>query len=333
MTVTTSDDGASSPAPHPTVARTPVTVVTGGPGPVLLPELLDGKDVVVIHDGSDRIGMPKGHAIAIEPEVVALSQDCSRCAVRLDLIRVVQALAGRRRPPDRIVVVSTALAVLIQTFLIDPGLYRRSFVDRIVFVTDAVALGTQLAVTGGFQESPERFDQLAMADEIVLANLDRLTRPAADELVSAVQNRSRFATSSTIAACGNDGCGTFHLPSIEQRWLDHRQPDMQHRSGTYSFLRATIDGWLDRDRLDNWLEVLTAGDEGEMLRVRAVFAVAGEDRPWVAQGCRSVIDLDDGTHRWDDLQANGQPAATQLELIGRDIDPAAVRDSLATCIA
>jgi hypothetical protein len=56
-----------------------------------------------------------------------------------------------------------------------------------------------------------------------------------------------------------------------------------------------------------------------------VFAVVGEERPWVALGVRTTIELGETP-----LPHTTNHAAS-IRLVARDLDPVGVRDALADC--
>ena len=182
--------------------RVPVTVLTGflGAGKTTLIRSLlqraEGRRIAVIVNEFGDIGFDGSliedcAADACRPgDIVELTNGCICCTVADDFIPTMDALLGRDRSLDAIVIETSGLALpqpLLKAF--DwPGVRTRATVDGVVTVVDATALADgRVPLHAEVPDDPARThddpveevfdDQLACADLVVLSKAD-LVEPA-----------------------------------------------------------------------------------------------------------------------------------------------------------
>jgi len=274
-------------------------------------------------------------ALADEEVVVCASEPCLCCAQRLDLVRVVGKLAARGNRPDLLVVeadADTDLALMAQTMLRDPDLRRHTELQGIVVVVDAVGLALGLDMHGILNLPDSWCDQLAMADVVVLRNIDRLNPSAQERLLWALGGLA--PRSATVAGSRRhqgravldvDGFGTSRLGSRVIAPRAHRALPADSEPRT---VVIEIEGWLEVHRLSSWIDDLHAQLGADLLRLDGVLAIDGERRRWVARGARTTLDLQDGA-TWD----HDEVPRSSLALVGRRIEAGALGDTLVDCLA
>jgi G3E family GTPase len=313
--------------------RVPVTVVAGrwGAGKSGVIDRLMGdvpQGSVLLCDGFAAHHHEGAEVVAVEHEVLHASVGCPCCAVRTDLVEAMGDLLDRRRTPPHVVIEAVAgsdLAVIAQTFLRTARLREEAAVQALVTVVDGHALGTALGdhPHGGLEGID--LDAVAMSDLVVVNRLDRL--------VPATEQRAAWTVWS-LAGSGQmhvDGT-TRRADALARRILELPGFDLARGDGPRPSPRAervladdphlplrkvtiTVEGALDRARLDDWIGDLHARCGNHLLRWRASFAVAGRSRVWRGQGVRTSVDVDDGPDR-------AGRATSWLQLVGR-VPPAA----------
>ena len=212
--------------------KIPATVITGflGAGKTsIIRHLLEnaaGRRIALIVNEFGDIGIDgeilKGCGIegCEDEDVLELANGCICCTVADDFVPTMEALLGRERKPDRIVIETSGLAMpkpLVKAFNW-PDIRTRVTVDAVVTVVDgpAVADGLFASDPRAVQrqresddalehESPleELFEeQLGCADLIVVNKSDLLGASALDKVVSEVAGQLRPSVKVVTAAHG-----------------------------------------------------------------------------------------------------------------------------------
>jgi G3E family GTPase len=303
--------------------QTPVTVVTGylGSGKTtLLNRILTeshGKRYAVIVNEFGEVGIDNDLIVNADEEIFEMNNGCICCTVRGDLIRILGGLMRRKAAMDGILVETTGLAdpaPVAQTFLVDEDVRRRTKLDAIVTVVDAKHL------LGEIDRAPEAQEQLGFADIVLLNKTDLV----ADHEVAAVEARIRrinpYATLHHTQRCGVDldkvlGRDAFDLDrilEIEPGFLteahDHEHDD------AISSLSLTADQPLDPARFSTWIQDVTQELGLDILRMKGIVAMKGEDRRFVFQGVHMLIE--GGRQRpWK----ADEKRESRLVFIGRDL--------------
>src|SRR5688572_3827515 len=155
--------------------KIPVTVLTGylGAGKTtLLNRILSeehGKKYAVIVNEFGEIGIDNELIVNADEEVFEMNNGCICCTVRGDLIRIIEGLMRRKGKFDAIIVETTGLAdpaPVAQTFFVDEEVGKKTRLDAVVTVADAMWLKDRL------KDAPEAKNQIAFADVILLNKTD-----------------------------------------------------------------------------------------------------------------------------------------------------------------
>ncbi|RWE76039.1 MAG: GTP-binding protein [Mesorhizobium sp.] len=342
----------------------PVTVLTGylGAGKTtLLNRILSenhGKRYAVIVNEFGEIGIDNDLIVESDEEIYEMNNGCVCCTVRGDLIRVVEGLMRRPGRFDAIVVETTGLAdpvPVAQTFFMDDDVRTKTKLDAVVALVDAKHLPLRL------KDSKEAEDQIAFADVVVLNKTDLVT-PEELEKVEATIRAINPATKihrtqrSGVALDEVLDRGAFDLSRalendphfLEAHDHDHDHEcgpdcdhDHHHHDGHDHHHRHASDihdvtvksvslrgGEMDPKKFFPWIEKVTQMEGPNILRLKGIIALKGDEDRYVLQGVHMILE---GDHQraWKD----GEKHESRLVFIGRDLDAERLRKSFEACQA
>ncbi|RWH68736.1 GTP-binding protein [Mesorhizobium sp.] len=343
----------------------PVTVLTGylGAGKTtLLNRILSenhGKRYAVIVNEFGEIGIDNDLIVESDEEIYEMNNGCVCCTVRGDLIRVVEGLMRRPGRFDAIVVETTGLAdpvPVAQTFFMDDDVRTKTKLDAVVALVDAKHLPLRL------KDSKEAEDQIAFADVVVLNKTDLVTpeelekveetiraiNPAAKihrtqrsgvplgevldrgafDLSRALENDPHFLEAHDHDhdhECGPDCDHDHHHHHDGHDHHHHHASDIHDVTVKSVSLRG---GEMDPKKFFPWIEKVTQMDGPNILRLKGIIALKGDEDRYVLQGVHMILE---GDHQraWKD----GEKHESRLVFIGRDLDAERLRKSFEACQA
>ncbi|RVD55089.1 GTP-binding protein [Mesorhizobium sp. M2D.F.Ca.ET.185.01.1.1] len=339
----------------------PVTVLTGylGAGKTtLLNRILSenhGKRYAVIVNEFGEIGIDNDLIVESDEEIYEMNNGCVCCTVRGDLIRVVEGLMRRPGRFDAIVVETTGLAdpvPVAQTFFMDDDVRTKTKLDAVVALVDAKHLPLRL------KDSKEAEDQIAFADVVVLNKTDLVTPEELEKVEATVRainpaakihrtQRSGVALEEVLDR------GAFDLSRalendphfLEAHDLDHdhdhdhdhhhdhdgHDHHHHHASDIHDVTVKSVSlrgGEMDPKKFFPWIEKVTQMEGPNILRLKGIIALRGDEDRYVLQGVHMILE---GDHQraWKD----GEKHESRLVFIGRDLDAERLRKSFEACQA
>ncbi|RWN17167.1 MAG: GTP-binding protein [Mesorhizobium sp.] len=341
----------------------PVTVLTGylGAGKTtLLNRILSenhGRRYAVIVNEFGEIGIDNDLIVESDEEIYEMNNGCVCCTVRGDLIRVVEGLMRRPGRFDAIVVETTGLAdpvPVAQTFFMDDDVRSKTRLDAVVALVDAKHLPLRL------KDSREAEDQIAFADVVVLNKTDLVTSEELAKVEATIRAINPAAKIHRTTRAGVDltevlDRGAFDLSRAlenDPHFLeahdghDHHDHDHDghdhhhdhdghhhhaHASDIHDVTVQSVSlrgGEMDPKKFFPWIEKITQMEGPNILRLKGIIALKGDDERYVIQGVHMIIE---GDHQraWKD----GEKHESRLVFIGRELDAERLKKSFDACQA
>ncbi|NDE90780.1 MAG: GTP-binding protein [Alphaproteobacteria bacterium] len=348
--------------------KIPVTVLTGylGAGKTtLLNRILSephGKKYAVIVNEFGEIGIDNDLIVDSDEEVFEMNNGCICCTVRGDLIRIIGNLMKRKGSFDGIIVETTGLAdpaPVAQTFFVDEDVARRTKLDAVVTVVDALHLPARL------KDSKEAVEQIAFADVIVLNKTDLVSAEALAEVEKTIKSINRFAPihhaqRSNVALdkildrgafdlarileadphflCdhSHDGAHEEHHVHDEHCGHDHHHDHDHHHHHEEAHthyegidsISLSSEKPLDTEKFDAWIGDVLANHGQNILRSKGILNLAGQNDRFVFQAVHMVKE---GSFQrpW---KAN-ENKNSRLVFIGRDLPVDDLQRGFGACAA
>jgi len=341
--------------------RIPVTIVTGylGAGKTtLLNRILTedhGRRYAVIVNEFGEIGIDNKLILNSDDELFEMNNGCICCTVRGDLIRTLHSLLAKRNDFDAIIVETSGLAdpgPVAQTFFVDLTLQAQLILDSITTVVDAKHIGLRLA------DSREAAEQIAFADQVILNKIELVSASELNDIERRIRMINSLAPIYRTERLNVPldkivGRGSFDLDRmvfLESDFLNPAHGEEHHihdescahgehdhasdhasdhvHDSTISSVALSSNNPMDSAKVSTWLNDLLAQQGQDILRAKGIIDVQDEDRRLVFQSVHMLLEGDlQRAWQLDELRCS------QLVFIGRNLDPAALRQGFESCTA
>ena len=298
----------------------------------------DMGDAAVIVNEFGEVGIDHALVQASSDGVVLLSSGCLCCTVRSDLLATLSELSARRRAGSipafrRVVIETTGLAdpaPILQGLLSDYAAVSEYRIGRVITVIDALH---------GWRTLDERFEavrQAALADVLVVSKTDLADAGATQQL------RGRLAAlnpgaqqlcvlqGQTEPAKLLEGAG-FDLGAVSAQargWVEeadhHGHHDAHHHDERIHAHCLSWDEPLEWGRIAAGLDRLVIDHGEQLLRVKGLVNVAGQEEPVVIQGVRNMFHAPSTLAAWPD-----EDRRTRLVFIAEGLERADIEQSIA----
>jgi G3E family GTPase len=320
-----------------TPTQTPVTLLTGylGSGKTtLLNRILTethGKRYAVIVNEFGEVGIDNDLIVSADEEIFEMNNGCLCCTVRGDLIRILGGLMRRKSNFDGILVETTGLAdpaPVAQTFFVDEDVRRKTKLDAIVTLVDAKHLLDEI------DRAPEAQEQIAFADIVLLNKTDLVPEDGLAKVEARIRRINPYANLHRTQRCdidlsqvlGRDAFNLNRILEIEPEFLTEEH-DHEHDESIGS-LSLTVDGSLNPERFIPWIEGVTAKLGTDILRMKGIIAMNGDNNRFVIQGVHMLIEGDRQR-----LWKPNEKRESRLVFIGRGLPRDALKLGFEACRA
>jgi G3E family GTPase len=256
--------------------------------------------------------------------VVELTSGCLCCSVRGELSDSLTSMARIEPPPDGIVVETTGLA--------DPG----PVIDTVAWLPDLLRLDALVTVADArtclrLLDDPELGEarrQVELASTIVVSKSDLVDADALEGArgrLRALNPLAELHLGAREAAGHVLASGAFDASRAETVSDEDDHDHDHHDHAAVDTVSVELPGELDPEQVEMWLMTLRFFDSSKLHRLKAVLAVAGEERRFVIHGVQGYLDTGHG-RPWGDA-----PRVSRLVAIGRDLDQDMWRSGLRGC--
>ncbi len=332
-------------------APLPVSVLTGflGSGKTtVLRHLLEQADMAntaVIVNEFGEIGLDHMLVENAKEDTILLNSGCLCCTVRGDLVETMRKLFKQRvrheiPPFDRVVIETTGLAdpaPILQTLMNDPFLIERFRLDGVIATVDAANGGNTL------DNHFESVKQAAVADRLLMTKTDVAEPKSAEALTERLKNLNPAAPILPVSQGQIEAAALFNAglydPTTKtldvQGWLktqayedalgrehghDHGHAHGDHHDVNRhdTSIRAfciTRDEPLNWDRLNSWVEMLIMLYGGNLLRIKGILNIEGNEGPVVIHGVQHMFHPPIQLESWPD-----EDHSSRLVFITRDLE-------------
>lgn len=321
----------------------PVTVITGflGSGKTtLLNRILthpDSKRMAIIQNEFGEIGIDHELLIRDEDGIFEMQNGCLCCTVRDDLLNILEKLRLRKSEFDRIVIETTGLADPIpvaQTFLSSIHIQKDFRLDGIVTIVDALHLLFQL------EQTPETRSQVLCADLILLNKTDLVDTETLDGVLGKIRELNPDAEIYETKHASIEPQKLFSISLLQQNSLkeveqsliqEHHHEGHHHHPHTHDeevmSFSLEIPGFMDLERLDAWLNMLTMLHGTNLYRMKGILNLHDESRKFVFQSVFSVLQGDFGADwKSSDTRSN------RFVFIGKHLNTKLLEDGFKACL-
>jgi G3E family GTPase len=315
--------------------RTPLTLVTGflGSGKTtLLKRLLANarmaRSLVLVNEFGE-VGLDHRLMESVAGDMVLLASGCVCCSIKGELEQTLRGIAARRQrgemPPfDRVLVETTGLAdpgPILQLLLNWPTVSHDYRLDAVLCTVDALHGERQL------DEHPEALRQAAVADRLLITKADLSDDERVGALAERLERLNPGATQLDARHGSVDPDRLFGVApraassaGVLARWLGvagdggaprplqhaaRRPADAQADASIGSFV-LDCDAPLEWDAFTQWLGGVRAAWGDQLLRVKGILDVAGEDAPLVIHGVHRTFHSPTLLAGWAQAQRRSQ---------------------------
>lgn len=322
----------------------PVNLITGflGSGKTtLLKQLLEapemGNAAVIINEFGE-IGLDHLLVQRIDGEVIVLQSGCICCTIRTDLRDTILSLHEKSNQGivpkfDRLVIETTGLAdpaPIVGTLMLDRVIRNHYRLGTIVTTVDAVNADRHL------KNNPETAKQVAVADRIFITKTDLVPRSDITRLVprlNSLNPAAELLQSGTGVAFSDLLTADLYADDKKsqevEKWFagqntnlhPHHHNGHQHGEDIFSFTIEVTEP-LDWTAFGLWLVMLLHAHGENILRIKGILNIIGEESPAVIHGVQHTIHPPQHLDKWP-----SQDHRSRIIFIVKNISAAQIKKS------
>ena len=328
------------------INQIPVTVITGflGSGKTtLLSSILKKKEMqktAVIINEFGEIGLDHALIEHTDENIVELQSGCICCTIQGDLNKTLidlfdKMMNGKVSSFNRILIETTGLAnpvPIIHTLMSSIELIRIYSLDGVITVVDSINGEKTLDL------HEESLKQLALAEKIIISKTDIVDKDEIKSLVFRIKEInpvsqiifSKFGNIPLEEIFGLGAYDPYKKSSDVKKWLaaekykdkkHHHHHDVNRHNENIRAFSMMSENPVNMIAFSFFRDMITAALGANLLRMKGIVNIAGEERPAVIHGVQHIFHPVQWLETWPDNDRR-----TKLVLITQNIKKEQIED-------
>tara|TARA_B100000579_G_scaffold417874_1_gene414840 strand:+ start:87 stop:1145 length:1059 start_codon:yes stop_codon:yes gene_type:complete len=328
------------------INQIPVTVITGflGSGKTtLLSSILKKKEMqktAVIINEFGEIGLDHALIEHTDENIVELQSGCICCTIQGDLNKTLidlfdKMMNGKVSSFNRILIETTGLAnpvPIIHTLMSSIELIRIYSLDGVITVVDSVNGEKTLDL------HEESLKQLALAEKIILSKTDIVDKDEIKSLVDRIKEInpvsqiifSKFGNIPLEEIFGLGAYDPYKKSADVKNWLaaekykdkkHHHHHDINRHNENIRAFSMMSENPVNMIAFSFFRDMITAALGANLLRMKGIVNIAGEERPAVIHGVQHIFHPVQWLEKWPDNDRR-----TKLVFITQNIKKKQIED-------
>ena len=328
------------------INQIPVTVITGflGSGKTtLLSSILKKKEMqktAVIINEFGKIGLDHALIEHTDENIVELQSGCICCTIQGDLNKTLidlfdKMMNGKVSSFNRILIETTGLAnpvPIIHTLMSSIELIRIYSLDGVITVVDSINGEKTLDL------HEESLKQLALAEKIILSKTDIVDKDEINSLIYRIKEInpvsqivfSKFGNIPLEEIFGLGAYDPYKKSEDVKKWLaaekykdkkHHHHHDVNRHSENIRAFSMMSEKPVNMIAFSFFRDMITAALGANLLRMKGIINIAGEERPAVIHGVQHIFHPVQWLEKWPDNDRR-----TKLVFITQNIKKEQIED-------
>ena len=332
------------------ITQIPVTVITGflGSGKTtLLSSILKKKEMqktAVIINEFGEIGLDHALIEHTDENIVELQSGCICCTIQGDLNKTLidlfdKMMNGKVSSFNRVLIETTGLAnpvPIIHTLMSSIELIRIYSLDGVITVVDSVNGEKTLDL------HEESLKQLALAEKIILSKTDIIDKDEIKSLIYRIKEinpvsqivYSKFGNIPLEEIFGLGAYDPYKKSADVKKWLaaekykdkkHHHHHDVNRHNENIRAFSMMSENPVNMIAFSFFRDMITAALGANLLRMKGIINIAGEERPAVIHGVQHIFHPVQWLETWPDNDRR-----TKLVFITQNIKKEQIEDFFRT---
>ena len=328
------------------ITQIPVTVITGflGSGKTtLLSSILKKKEMqktAVIINEFGEIGLDHALIEHTDENIVELQSGCICCTIQGDLNKTLidlfdKMMNGKVSSFNRVLIETTGLAnpvPIIHTLMSSVELIRIYSLDGVITVVDSVNGEKTLDL------HEESLKQLALAEKIILSKTDIIDKDEIKSLIYRIKEinpvsqivYSKFGNIPLEEIFGLGAYDPYKKSADVKKWLaaekykdkkHHHHHDVNRHNENIRAFSMMSENPVNMIAFSFFRDMITAALGANLLRMKGIINIAGEERPAVIHGVQHIFHPVQWLETWPDNDRR-----TKLVFITQNIKKEQIED-------
>ena len=328
------------------ITQIPVTVITGflGSGKTtLLSSILKKKEMqktAVIINEFGEIGLDHALIEHTDENIVELQSGCICCTIQGDLNKTLidlfdKMMNGKVSSFNRVLIETTGLAnpvPIIHTLMSSIELIRIYSLDGVITVVDSVNGEKTLDL------HEESLKQLALAEKIILSKTDIVDKDEINSLIYRIKEInpvsqivfSKFGNIPLEEIFGLGAYDPYKKSADVKKWLaaekykdkkHHHHHDVNRHNENIRAFSMMSENPVNMIAFSFFRDMITAALGANLLRMKGIINIAGEERPAVIHGVQHIFHPVQWLETWPDNDRR-----TKLVFITQNIKKEQIED-------